>query len=273
MSAEAADQRPFRHYSWKQRAVAWISRTFFDHFTYTSRHGLTKGMKRRGGLGWLPEFLGPAATAEESFWRSLDLQGLTVYDIGAFHGLLTLMFARGSRQVISYEPNTRNHTRLAENLRLNGIRNVTVRKVALGASARVAIMVATPLAPGGASLEPEAVDSLLHSNVPVESEEVQITTLDDDIRDNALPAPDFIKIDVEGYEPQVIRGLGHFLDRQVPLVIEYSPSRYSPEDKSALSELLERHYRFYRDVKKLDSEHPVTGLRQITTGFNDVLVY
>ena len=82
-----------------------------------------------------------------------------------------------------------------------------------------------------------------------------------------------IWIDVEGYEPQAIRGLGAFLERKVPLVIEYSPSRYSPEDKTALSDLLERHYRFYRDVKRLDAEHPVSGLRAVTTGFNDVLVY
>jgi hypothetical protein len=80
-------------------------------------------------------------------------------------------------------------------------------------------------------------------------------------------------IDVEGYEPQAIAGLGRFLDHKVPLVIEYSPTRYSPADQSALSALLERHYRFYRDVKHLDREHPIAELRRVTTGFNDVIVY
>ena len=48
-----------------------------------------------------------------------QLSDLVVYDIGAFHGLLTMYFARSARQVISYEPNSRNHHRLTENLRLN----------------------------------------------------------------------------------------------------------------------------------------------------------
>ena len=71
-------------------------------------------------------------TAEEQFWCGLNLSGLTVYDVGAFHGLLTLFFASRGKTVVCFEPNTQNHKRLMENLMLNGIRNVEVRKV-LGA--------------------------------------------------------------------------------------------------------------------------------------------
>ncbi|SRR5579884_404591 len=254
MSAEAAGHRPFRHYSWKQRAVSWVSRNLFDRLTYTARHGLTKGMKRRGGLGWLPEFLGPRATPEESFWRSLDLRGLTVYDIGAFHGLLTLMFARACRQVVSYEPNTRNYTRLIENLELNRLDNVIVRKVAAGASARVAMMVASPLAPGGASLEPGAVDSLLHSSGPVESEQVQMTTLDDDIRENSLPAPDFIKIDVEGEELAVLLGARETLRAHKPrLFIEIHGETMALKRANAAAVVACLEDLGYRDIRHVES--------------------
>lgn len=119
--------------------------------TYTVRHGLIKGMRRKGGLPWLPEFItGSAETPEETPWRNQDLRGLVIYDVGAFHGLLTLFFARQGRQVISYEPNTGNHARLTENLRLNGLSNVIVRKVGLGPGPGAATMVASPLMPGGA---------------------------------------------------------------------------------------------------------------------------
>src|SRR5437660_379801 len=95
MNAQGADDQPFRHYSTKQRMVAWASQNLFDHITYTVRHGLIKGMKRRGGLAWLPEFLtGTAPTPEQSFWTKQDFKGRVVYDIGAYHGLLTLLFAR-----------------------------------------------------------------------------------------------------------------------------------------------------------------------------------
>jgi hypothetical protein len=41
-------------------------------------------MKRKGGFAWLP---GPVAvTAEEAFWTRQDFRGMTVYDVGAFHG-------------------------------------------------------------------------------------------------------------------------------------------------------------------------------------------
>ena len=44
---------PFRHYTLKHRVIAWISMHLFDTATYTVRHGLLKGMKRKGGLGWV----------------------------------------------------------------------------------------------------------------------------------------------------------------------------------------------------------------------------
>jgi FkbM family methyltransferase len=206
MSVENQDSRPFRHYTVKHRVVAWISQNLFDNITYTSRHGLLKGMKRRGGLGWLPEFMEPAVTPEHTFWLNHDLKGLVVYDIGAFHGLLTLLFARTARQVISYEPNTKNHARLTDNLGVNGVKNVTVRKVGLGSEVSDATMVASALTPGGATIESGTVDALVHSNLRVVSEQVHITTLDDDIRENSLPTPDFIKIDVEGAELPVLVG-------------------------------------------------------------------
>jgi FkbM family methyltransferase len=71
-------------------------------------------------------------TAEQQFWCDLDLSGMTVYDIGAFHGLLTLFFASRAKAVVCFEPNTQNHKRLMENLMLNGIKNVEVRKVGVG---------------------------------------------------------------------------------------------------------------------------------------------
>ena len=98
MNVQNPDDTPFRHYTLKHRIVAWISQNLFDHLTYTVRHGLIKGMKRKGGLAWLPESLaGSTHTPEQSFWMNQDFRDLVVYDIGAFQGLLTLFFARRAR--------------------------------------------------------------------------------------------------------------------------------------------------------------------------------
>jgi FkbM family methyltransferase len=186
---------PFRHYSLKHRALAWVSLHLFDWPVYTVRHGLLRGMKRRGGLGWLP--VAPPTTAEHRFWEQLDLDDATVYDIGAFHGLLTLHFARKARQVISYEPNSRNRKRFEENLALNPWRNVRVRPVGLGSAAGHHQMSVDPLMPGGASI-------LLTDETGAEN--VTVTTLDSDIEQCGLPAPSFMKLDTEGWELEVLRG-------------------------------------------------------------------
>ena len=218
MQTPHSDDQRFDHYTTKHRVVAWISQNLFDHTTYTVQHGLIKGMKRKGGLAWVPEFIaGSTKTPEQTFWMNLNLQGLTVYDVGAFHGLLTLHFARKAKQVISYEPNTKNNARFQENLRLNGVANVQVRKLGVGSKAEVATMVVSPLMPGGASIEAATIAGLRQSAAAdLDSEDITIVTLDDDIRENSLPKPDFIKIDIEGQELAALQGARHTLITHKP---------------------------------------------------------
>jgi FkbM family methyltransferase len=254
MSTDPDDQ-PFRHYTTKHRIVAWISQNLFDSIVYTVRHGLLKGMKRKGGLAWLPEFIaGSTNTPEMSFWMSRDFNGCVVYDVGAFHGLLTLFFARTARQVISYEPNTRNHTRLLDNLRLNGIENVLVRKVALGSKAGIATMVAAPLMLGGASIESDTVSGLLNSNLTTVSEQVPITTLDDDIRQMSLPVPDFVKIDVEGGELAVLMGARNTLLTHKPqLFLEMHGETVNLKRKNVAALVACLNEFGYREIRHVES--------------------
>jgi FkbM family methyltransferase len=187
--------RPFQHYSLRHRAIAWISRRLFDRLTYTVRHGLIRGMRRRGGLGWTPW---GASTREESFWRDHDIAGLVVYDVGAFHGILTLFFASRCAQVIAYEPNPVNHERLNANIALNKLSNVRVRRLAVGAGAGSGTLMYDPAMAGGGSVRGEAAGTV--------SQTVEITTLDRDIAAASLPAPDLIKIDIEGWELEALQG-------------------------------------------------------------------
>jgi len=208
------DDLPFRHYSLKHRVTAWISRHLFDWCTYTTRHGLIQGMKRKGGLGWLPHFLSSGVdTKEHAFWESLSLGGLTVYDVGAFHGILTLFFAKRCAQVISYEPNSQNYQRLIENIQLNGLTNVTVRKIGLSSRPGSGVLTYSPLMSGGGTLQPVAPN---HPLIRQQSEEIAVTSIDADIVESALPSPDLIKIDVEGYELEALRGARNTLTTRHP---------------------------------------------------------
>ncbi len=259
--ATSQDDRPFLHYTLKHRVVAWISVNLFDHVTYTVRHGLIRGMRRKGGLGWLPASLSTAAeTPEHRFWRELDLRGLVVYDIGAFQGLLTLHFAPQARQVICYEPNPKNRMRLKENLALNGIQNVRVRDVGVGSKPQNLSMVYNPLMPGGASVEPKTVEQLLHSAAAVQKEEIQITTIDIELSDAALPRPDFIKIDIEGWENEALRGGREILTAYRPALFLEMHGETMNEKKRKVAEIVASLNEFgYQDILHIESGAAITA--------------
>jgi FkbM family methyltransferase len=217
-------------------------------------HGLNKGMKRKGGLGWLPQSFTGSAKPEEAFWSNLNLRDMVVYDVGAFHGLLTLYFARQARTVISYEPNTRNHARLIDNLRLNRLENVIVRKLGVGSEPRTAAMIANPLMPGGASIESNTVEGLRNSNVPVVREEISVVRLDDDIRDASLPAPDFIKIDIEGLELAALTGARQTIQAHKPqLFLEMHGETMDLKRKKVREIVAYLEELGYRDIRHVET--------------------
>jgi FkbM family methyltransferase len=255
----AVQDKPFQHYSLKHQAIAWISQNLFDGFVYTARHGLLKGMKRKGGLGWVPRWAASSAeTPEERFWRSLDLAGKTVFDVGAFHGLVTLFFSRTARQVISYEPNSANRARLRENLKLNSIANVVVRPVGLGSEPGTAEMVYDPKFSGGATLE-QSIGEPLRQTAGARTEQLQITTLDIDIGEQRLPRPDFIKIDVEGWELEVLKGARGTLSSTAPDLFLEMHGQTMNEKKRKVAEVVEfLTAEGYRDIRHVESGTAIT---------------
>jgi FkbM family methyltransferase len=249
----AVDDCPFRHYSLKHRAIAWISRHLFDHITYTARHGLIRGMRRKGGLGWIPAFLARAAqTKEEMFWRGLPLAGLVVYDIGAFHGLLTMFFASRCGKVIAYEPNDANRSRLAENIALNKLINVDARRYGLGAQPGLGTLHYDPAMAGGGSLHPLAIAP--------SAQTIEITTLDRDIAAHALPVPHLIKIDVEGWELATLQGAHATLALHHPaLFLEMHGETMREKQRKAREIVNFLHEAGYRSIQHVESGSAITA--------------
>src|SRR5665213_2616745 len=225
----------------QNKAISWISSHLFDNVTYEVRNGLLKGLRRRGGLGWLP--LESNSTPEHLFWQQLDLKGKVVYDIGAFHGLLTLFFARQASQVVAWEPNSRNRRRLNENILLNSFSNVIVRPYGLSSHPMRAEMSFDSLAPGTASIDTNIAAGALH-------ETIELRTLDGE---EGLKLPDLIKIDVEGFELEVLNGAGATLVRKPALFLEMHGA--DPEDKRRRVGKIVQHLwgMGYRDILHVES--------------------
>jgi FkbM family methyltransferase len=154
--------------------------------------------------------------------------GATVIDVGANLGFFTLLLADltgHAGRVLSFEPNDGLAGRLASSIAINGFGAfTTLHRCALGAAEGLVALDVETRAPGGGRVREDGEGT------------VAIRRLDS--FPEALDAA-FIKIDVEGHEQQVWRGMTGILARGNPLTIfmEFTVSRY-PDPAGFLSEIL-----------------------------------
>jgi FkbM family methyltransferase len=261
-SPSPASEQPYRHTTPMHRVVAWISQRLFDNVTYTVNHGILKGMRRRGGLGWVPQWLaGGAETKEHEFFRSLDLKGKVVYDVGAFIGLFTMLAtAKQAARVICYEPMDRNRQRLVENLRLNRMDHVTVRPFGVGSGKATLNMSFDPLMPGGASVSEAIAAGIRSSAASVEKCTINVTTLDADVAEQQLPAPDLIKIDIEGFELDALQGAAATLRACMPaLYLEMHGETMSEKERKVAQIIRFLESAGYRNIQHVESGSRLTS--------------
>lgn len=223
-----------------KRAVISMLQPLLTNNVYTVRHGLAKGLKRKGGLGFVPYAGRPPR--EETFLERLDLANKTVYDVGGYEGVFTLFFARrigAGGRLVTFEPNPHNYAKILENVRLNGFHNVEVRPIAVGSHAGRATLVFPTDETARGSLVGDIQDQIRHEK-SVEAADVEIDSLDHQLA-LGLPEPDFVKIDVEGFELDVLRGMGGLLARRRPelyIEIHGADMRKKLENVSAVVEYL-----------------------------------
>ncbi|MFA6175285.1 MAG: FkbM family methyltransferase [Phycisphaerae bacterium] len=137
--------------------------------------------------------------------------GAIVWDIGGSMGLFTVEMLRAAPNVGAihvFEPHPV-PMRVAKAL-LTPINNVTLHSFALGDQAGTATLRSENEGTGGSSLSPDKVGSRFI--------EVQVETGDALVKSARLPAPDIVKIDVEGFEPNVLRGMRETIALKQPVI-------------------------------------------------------
>lgn len=141
---------------------------------------------------------------ETGFVGRILQPGMTVLDIGAHHGLYTLLASKRVGplgRVIAFEPSPRERRRLLQHVRINGCSNVVVGGLALGDHAGEADLFLV-----------EGFQDWCNSLRPPEVEEhtctvrVEVAPLDDVLCALGISRVDFIKLDVEGAELSFLRG-------------------------------------------------------------------
>ena len=136
-------------------------------------------------------------------------------DVGANVGMYTVWAAktRGVR-VFAFEPESQNFALLNRNIVLNDLGGrVSAYCLALSDAAGLSELHLSEFKAGGSchSLG-EKVDFKHEPRVPAYSQGCVSACLDDLVACGAVPEPDHIKIDVDGFEPKVIRGAKRIIE-------------------------------------------------------------
>ena len=148
--------------------------------------------------------LGDFEHSELRFVERYLQPGMTVFDIGANHGLYSVLASKRigrNGQVYAFEPSPRERAKLMRNLKINRCKNVQVVEIALSESSGEATLnVVQGTEVGCNSLRAPDVDQ---PTIPVK---VKIEPLDNFLAQAGVKKIDFVKLDVEGAEQSVLKG-------------------------------------------------------------------
>ncbi|MDR1740743.1 MAG: FkbM family methyltransferase [Synergistaceae bacterium] len=167
-------------------------------------------------------------------------QGDVVIDAGSWAGdFAAYASAKGASAIYAFEPTDETFEYLLKTAALNP--NIHPVKAGLGEAKASASFFVTH--------EMNSVsNTLMPGRVAGEERTVSITTIDDFVRENALPRVDFIKADIEGAERQMLMGAAETLRRFAPklAICTY----HLPDDPEVLERIIKEANPEYRVVQK-----------------------
>ncbi|KKQ77586.1 MAG: Methyltransferase FkbM family [Parcubacteria group bacterium GW2011_GWC1_38_6] len=168
--------------------------------------------------------------------------GGTFIDVGANIGYFSLLASRlvgGNGTVQAFEPVKQLSTQFSTSIRKNNFDNIYLHRYACGSETREMDIMVNKQNVGGSSL--------IEAKNPLGSihERIQIRKMDDMLKN--IQHIDMIKIDVEGYEFEVLKGAENLIKKHKPKIIfEFNPVIYEASLTGSSLQLLkfltEHHY-------------------------------
>lgn len=185
--------------------------------------------------------------------------GDTAIDVGANIGTTTLCLARSvgtAGRVISFEPLPSNFAMLRSNIEANGFQQVEVWSLALSDRTGTGCMLEQEGQAGQAQMEDVAFDSPWKQSWlgPAKGNRIEVgtSTFDKWVEGQQLRSASVCKIDVEGFEETVLRGMHDSLQKRLiqAFVVERHVA-WQTVDDPIFDLFRESGYRIYRIDKGL----------------------
>ena len=181
------------------------------------KEGLAKGIafelypRWQTGL-WLGEYEPEAEAIMQKYFKP----GATFYDVGGGVGFYSLAAARLGAQVFAIEPDPTNFAMIQRHAAMNHLES-RVNLVPAAAYSRTGTLLMAPSEQDRGFGHRHAHAQEIFDTKTENCIEVDCTTLDDFARNH--PAPDLVKIDVEGCEADVFEGSERLMQESRPAML------------------------------------------------------
>lgn len=191
---------------WRSQVRVWgfrLQAPTFDRWLYLWMHK----------LGWM-------GRSEKAYLEKVIAPGMHVADVGANLGLYSLLIARAvgpTGRVYAFEPDALMAETLRHNLAANACAHAEVFACAIGAVNGEAVLRRNAMNSGDNRLGHDT-GTALHG----EGTSVPVRALEDVLRGRRV---DFVKMDVQGWEGEALRGVGGLLDANpgMRIYVEFWP--------------------------------------------------
>ena len=207
---------------------AWLAR-------YLPRTGLVEATLPNGRSIQMWS-LGDDDVATMLFWRGWDghepetspfffdcaRTSRITLDIGAHVGYFALLaaLANPNGHVHAFEPLSKVHERLARNVSLNSVTNISCSRLALGKqSGRADFFHVDFGIPSTSSLSEAFMRGRGVNETDLSASSVEVMSVDSFVEENDLRGVDLVKIDTEGTEDDVLAGMERTIERDRPTIV------------------------------------------------------
>lgn len=242
--------RHFGHQKWIRRGIRKRIIRAFNRFNKSTNQSFTVPFYNKIYAGdfsvyidWNTYYFGDYCGAELEFMRDA-LNGVSapvVLDIGANIGHHSLFASTIAKEVHSFEPFPKVLKKLYEKIEINSITNIKVHEIGLGETNEDLLFAPPPdHNTGSGSFVPSSISQSSCITLPIRIGDEYLTSFN-------IQKIDFIKMDIEGFEPQALRGLRQTLQKHKPIVF-FEWSANERKTKAALNTLFPKDYKIYKFV-------------------------